>query len=165
MSAQSPIIARVSRSTGQKSLRERARERAWTPRAERAELLCMLSVLRDEVQTYDTFLEQAAAAIAEHYDGGCALSLLSHNERVMNVIGAHHPEPAARAALESFLEEPVPVLDAVEGPALAQGVGRIVVFESADFENRPKAQRYAEVSRATHGAVVPMRARGGLNGL
>ena len=133
--------------------------------AERVELLCMLSVLRDEVQTYDTFLEQAATAIAEHYDGGCALSVLSDCERVMNVIGAHHPDPAAREALEAFLSEPIPVLAGVEGVALAEGAGRIVVFDDADFENRPQAQRYAEASRATHGAVVPMRARGGLNGL
>ena len=155
----------MSRSSGRSLLRERARERAWAPMRERVELLCVLSVLRDEVDAYDTFLEQAAEAVAEHYDGGASLSVLSDDERVMNVIGVHHPDPLARAALEGFLEAPVPVLDTVEGPAIGRRAGRIFRFDDVDFEHRPQAQRYAAVSRATHGAVVPMRARGGLTGL
>lgn len=147
------------------ALRRRARARAWTPMAERVELICALSVLRDETAGYDTFLEHAAEAIAEHYAGGCALSVVADDGRTLHVIGAHHPDPAARAELEQFLGEPLPVLDRVEGGPLASGDGSLFALDDAGFEHRPRARRYAEVSGATHGAVVPMRARGGVTGL
>ena len=150
----------MSRSTGYASLRERARQCAWKPMAERVELLCALSILRDDAEVYDTFLELAAEAIAEHYTGGCALSVLSDDERVMNVIGAHHVDPDAHAELERFLSEPVAVLDGVEGVALGAGHGRIFELLDADFEHRPEALRYLLASEATWGAVVPLRARG-----
>ena len=155
----------MSRSTGHATLLERARERAWKPMAERVELQCALSILRDDVETWDTFLERAAEAIGEHYDGGCALSVLSDDERVMNVIGAYHADADAHDELELFLREPVPVLERVEGPALDNGQGRVFELHDADFEHRPAALRYILASRATHGAVVPLRARGGLTGV
>ena len=152
-------------STTYTALLRRARERAWIPMAERVELLCALSVLRDETAAYDTFLEHAAEVIGEHYGGGCALSVVPEEGRTMHVIGAHHPDPAARAELEHFLGRPVPVLDHVEGGPLDSGEGSIFPLGAAELEDRPEARRYAEVSGATYGAVVPMRAQGGVTGL
>lgn len=144
---------------------QRARERAWAPMRERVELLCVLSVLRDAARAYDALLEQAAEAIAVHYDGGAALSVLSNADQLMHVIGAHHVDPEARVELEAFLAEPLPVLAGVEGAPLRSGQGRILELHSDDFEHRPQAQRYLAASKSTHGAVVPMHARGGVNGL
>lgn len=133
--------------------------------AERVELLCALTVLHEEARGYDAFLEEAAEVVGAHYGGGCALALLSDGKRVVNVIGAFHVDPAAHAELERFLEAPMPVLAGVEGAALDGGAGRIVALRGDALASRPEAQRYVAASGATHGAVVPMRARGSLDGL
>lgn len=146
-------------------LHERAKEGLWRPTVDRVHLLTELSLIRDESSAYDTLMERSAEAIAEHYDGGVVLCLLSDSRDIVHPIGAHHPNPDARRELEAFVGEPMAVLPELEGTVIETGRPRLVRLRAEDFVPRPGVVRFMDVSGVSYGAIVALRARHEVTGL
>ena len=83
----------------------RARQRAWTPTRERAEILTALTeVFTAEDLGADCAIEAAAVLLGEALDDAVFIDLLSPDRTHMYPLGAHHPEPAARALLDDVAD-------------------------------------------------------------
>lgn len=142
-----------------RDLHQRARERRWGPDEERMQLGGEITLLVAETRNYDTLLERASRAIAEHVDGGCVIGL-SDDAGALHPLAVHHPDPDAAAALGEMMGQAFTPLRDLEDAVLAGGRGLRTEMRPELFVERPGVGRYIEITGHRWAIVVPLRVRG-----
>ncbi len=85
-------------------LRDRARDRMWSPTVERTEILAALSsVIAAPEGAGDTSADDIAVLLADVLGDGIAIATLSADGESARPIATHHPEPACADGLAELL--------------------------------------------------------------
>lgn len=111
-----------------------------------------------------TVLDVLARKVSEALGGGCVLQLLAEDREQLELVAAHHPDPAARGVLESSLRmNPARVGEGLSGRVVATGQTLFVPRLSAEEllgDRSPEGITFLEHYGPQSLIIVPLGARG-----
>ncbi|WP_342377554.1 GAF domain-containing protein [Myxococcus stipitatus] len=111
-----------------------------------------------------TVLDVLARKVSEALGGGCVLQLLAEDREQLELVAAHHPDPAARGVLESSLRmNPARVGEGLSGRVVATGQTLFVPRLSAEEllgDRSPEGISFLEQYGPQSLIIVPLGARG-----